>query len=80
VSQKRRKDILPFTQRGIPQHRTPHYELHGDLKSRKLSPAVTVLTILAFSGEVQAPNLNRHVVYFNPAVHCFYLRPLGQIS
>jgi len=51
VSKKRRKVILPFAQRGIAEHQTPHYELCGNIKSRKLSQAVTILRIPACSGE-----------------------------
>jgi hypothetical protein len=80
VSQKRRKVILPSTKRGIPEHHMLHYEMYGNLKPRKLRQAIAILTTLACTGEVQAPNLNRHIVYFDPAVLCFYLRPLGLTS
>jgi hypothetical protein len=58
VSSKRQKVILHFTQRDIREHHMPHYELYENFKPRKLSQAVTILTILACCGEVQAPNLN----------------------
>ena len=56
----------------------PYYELYGNLKFLKLSQAVTILAVLACSGEMQASNLNPHIIYFDPAVLCFYFRPLGQ--
>jgi len=77
VSRKRRKVILPFTQRDISEHQMPHYKLYRNLKSRKLSQAVTVLTLLACSGEMQVPKLNQHIVCFDPADLCYRLRQLG---